>query len=491
MGLNGGRIGQRFQRSRGGFRPKQAGSPGKLQEARGEPVTKGFTNTLERSPLVAALDLTVIHACSYLAIRMAARSTRAGNFRVYGHVFLLLSLAAVVSFSICGLYRRWSRRPLPNLVSTLFLGECLYVTAWTSLGGWDPHCAMTRSVIADAAALQLVCLAAERILIRRVVRRSEKPQCGVIVAEDLTTGQAVRHKLAAISQPRLSLCACLTAEEFERLTDQEISWDVVLLAQDVQEKAEIICRASRLGKYVYIIPGTLELWMVGAHPTQMDDELMLHLSPPFLRPGQRSIKRLADVAGSLCLLVLTTPFVIVASILIRLTSPGPALFRQARVGANGKEYTLFKLRTMVMDAEEYTGPVLASSRDPRVTGIGRFLRATRIDELPQLVNVLMGEMSLIGPRPERPHFVRLFKDQLPGYEFRLAVKPGITGLAQIYGRYSTSPELKLRFDLMYIYNYSLFMDIRILLQTILTVLQPDQAEGLKEEGEWTALKSED
>ncbi len=146
---------------------------------------------------------------------------------------------------------------------------------------------------------------------------------------------------------------------------------------------------------------------------------------------------------------------------------------------------------MVVNAEENTGPVLASSKDPRVTGIGQLLRATRVDELPQLINVLLADMSLIGPRPERPHFVRLFRDQLPGYEFRLAVKPGITGLAQIYGRYSTTPELKLRFDLLYIYNYSLLMDMRILLQTILTLLQTEQAEGFREDGDRTALKSDE
>jgi exopolysaccharide biosynthesis polyprenyl glycosylphosphotransferase len=213
---------------------------------------------------------------------------------------------------------------------------------------------------------------------------------------------------------------------------------------------------------------------------EMDDVLMLHLAPPHLRPGQRSIKRLLDVGESLCLLILTAPIMAVAAILVRLSSPGPALFKQTRVGADGKEYTLYKFRTMIVDAEQNTGPVLAASKDPRITGTGHFLRATRIDELPQLFNVLIGNMSLIGPRPERPHFVRIFKDQLPGYEFRLAVKPGITGLAQIYGRYSTAPELKLRFDLMYVYNYSLVTDLQILFKTILIVLQPSHAEGFKE-----------
>ena len=132
------------------------------------------------------------------------------------------------------------------------------------------------------------------------------------------------------------------------------------------------------------------------------------------------------------------------------------------------------------------GPVIrqATKDDPRVTRFGAFIRRTSLDELPQLFNVLMGEMSLVGPRPERPEFVRLLKERLPGYEFRLAVKPGITGLAQVHGRYSTTPQSKLRFDLMYIYDYSLLLDLQIMFKTVLTVLQPGQAEG------WNAAKGD-
>jgi lipopolysaccharide/colanic/teichoic acid biosynthesis glycosyltransferase len=133
---------------------------------------------------------------------------------------------------------------------------------------------------------------------------------------------------------------------------------------------------------------------------------------------------------------------------------------------------------MVADAERQTGPVLATANDPRITKIGTFLRATRLDEFPQLFNVLRGEMSLVGPRPERPHFVQQFREQIPGYEFRLAVKPGVTGLAQVFGRYSTTAERKLRFDLTYITKYSLLMDIRLLLSTIAVLLRREQAEGI-------------
>jgi lipopolysaccharide/colanic/teichoic acid biosynthesis glycosyltransferase len=217
----------------------------------------------------------------------------------------------------------------------------------------------------------------------------------------------------------------------------------------------------------------------GANAAVVGDLVLLHRAPSPLTPAQRSLKRIVDVAGSLCLLVFTAPTMLLAAALIRLTSRGPAIYSQTRVGADGREFSLYKLRTMVAGAEARTGPVMATAGDPRVTPIGRILRATHLDELPQLFNVLLGEMSLIGPRPERPHFVRIYRRQFPGYDFRLGVKPGITGLAQTRCRYSTTPALKLRFDLRYIYHYSLRLDAQIAARTIFTVLQPSRAEGIE------------
>jgi lipopolysaccharide/colanic/teichoic acid biosynthesis glycosyltransferase len=136
---------------------------------------------------------------------------------------------------------------------------------------------------------------------------------------------------------------------------------------------------------------------------------------------------------------------------------------------------------MVQDAEIQTGPVLASDKDPRITKLGSFMRATRVDEIPQLFNVLKGDMSLIGPRPEREFFIKKFEQDIPDYKYRLRVKPGITGLAQVLANYTTSVEDKLRYDLMYVRNYSFMLDLKIFLQTIRVVLQRDQAQGLKEE----------
>ncbi len=173
--------------------------------------------------------------------------------------------------------------------------------------------------------------------------------------------------------------------------------------------------------------------------------------------------RLLDVFGSLFILTLTLPVMAVAGILVRITSGKPVLFRQERVGLGGRVFTLYKFRTMINDAEKDIGPVWAARDDDRVTPIGRILRKIRIDELPQLYNILRGDMSLVGPRPERPFFVDRHK-ALQGT--RLAVKPGLTGLAQIRGFYDLKPAHKVKYDYLYIQRRSFLLNLYILLRTI-------------------------
>jgi len=177
-------------------------------------------------------------------------------------------------------------------------------------------------------------------------------------------------------------------------------------------------------------------------------------------------KRMTDFVIAAALAVVVLPVALLAAVAVKLSSPGPVFYRQRRVGQGGRQFTIWKFRTMLDHAEEDSGPVLASHEDQRVTPIGLVLRAIRIDELPQLWNVLNGTMSLIGPRPERPEFVRRYAEEIPGYLERLQVKPGLTGLAQVNGEYHTSPAYKLKYDLAYIYNYSLVLDLKIMAETV-------------------------
>ena len=191
-------------------------------------------------------------------------------------------------------------------------------------------------------------------------------------------------------------------------------------------------------------------------------------------------KRCVDLVGSAVGLVLISPLLLVVAILVKTTSPGPVIFRQERVGLHNKPFMMYKFRTMRQQqpGEEKKGWTVKG--DPRVTKVGAFLRRTSIDELPQLFNVLSGEMSIVGPRPERREFIETYSKIIPEFQERLRVKGGLTGYAQIYGKYSTGPEDKIKYDLIYIYNYSLRMDIRLLFLTIRIFFQKENAQGVEE-----------
>ncbi|MGV3466583.1 MAG: sugar transferase [Heyndrickxia sp.] len=186
------------------------------------------------------------------------------------------------------------------------------------------------------------------------------------------------------------------------------------------------------------------------------------------------IKRLGDIIFALVGLIITSIVILFTMALIKLESPGPALFFQERVGLNGKKFKIIKLRSMAVDAEK-NGAQWAQKNDPRVTRVGAFIRKTRIDELPQLINVIKGDMSLIGPRPERPIFVEQFEREIPGFSQRLLVKPGLTGWAQVNGGYEISPEEKAKYDIEYISHMGLLIDIKIIFKTIRVIFTGEGA----------------
>lgn len=193
----------------------------------------------------------------------------------------------------------------------------------------------------------------------------------------------------------------------------------------------------------------------------------------FARRRFAEFKRGFDIVVSIAGLLVTLPVVLISILIIKVTSPGHAFFKQMRVGVGGELFELYKLRTMVLDAEKQTGPVWAKENDPRITPFGMFLRKSRIDEIPQLVNVLKGDMSIIGPRPERPEFVNMLSKEIFDYQKRLAVRPGITGLAQIKQAYdSTIKDVrrKVKFDLLYIKRMCFLTDLRIIFGTVAVVL---------------------
>lgn len=211
----------------------------------------------------------------------------------------------------------------------------------------------------------------------------------------------------------------------------------------------------------------------------VDDIPMQRVTRMLLTAEQRVLKRILDIAVAVTALIILSPVMLITAVMIKLDSKGPVLYSQERVGLYGKTFFVHKFRSMKQDAEAKCGPVLAAEGDPRITKFGRFMRATRLDELPQLFNVLKGEMSIVGPRPERPFFVKQFIAQKPEYDYRHNVKPGITGLAQIAGKYNTSAYDKLIYDLLYIQDVSVKTDLMIMLQTFKVLLTKSSTEGVK------------
>jgi exopolysaccharide biosynthesis polyprenyl glycosylphosphotransferase len=249
--------------------------------------------------------------------------------------------------------------------------------------------------------------------------------------------------------------------------------DEVIIASDPTWQDELLdafSRAPGVRSRVSVVPSPFEI-LIGRRETLRLHDIPLIEVLEDIPGGAGSItKRLFDVVFATVLLVLAAPFMALVALAVRLTSRGPVIFQQTRVGRYGERFTIFKFRTMHADAELDTGPVIAKKGDPRVTLLGRVLRATRMDELPQLWNVLLGDMSFVGPRPERPEFVDGYERDIQGYSERFKVRPGLTGYAQVNGEYHTSASTKLKYDLAYIHNRSLWLDLRILSETMKVML---------------------
>ena len=244
----------------------------------------------------------------------------------------------------------------------------------------------------------------------------------------------------------------------------------VYVALDLNNYSEILETLKVVNKYVVnvrLVPDLFQLLTLKARVEDLDGFPVISVDEPPLRGMLLLAKRWMDIVASASFLLLFSPFLLLIALLIKLTSKGPVLYHQERMGLDGKKFVMHKFRTMVCDAESKTGPVMCAPDDPRMIRIGKFLRKFSLDEIPQLINVLKGEMSLVGPRPERPIFVKEFREKIPKYMLRHKVKSGVTGWAQVHGlRQDTPIDKRLDYDFYYIQNWSMSLDLKILWKTI-------------------------
>lgn len=378
---------------------------------------------------------------------------------------------------------------IPRLVRACGLGVLLAM-ALAFVIQIDPPFSRIATAIAMATVTLLVVI--ERNILFACERHWAKYQAAkrrVILIGAGPLAAQLRNKLEGEPRRRCRVIACLplpgekpdpdlprdllrsSLDELPRLLEQD-PVDVVVLAQPSalpQEKlVEIMLHCERNLADFLMVPDLFRLLTSQVNVQNVDEIPLLGIGKwPLDYFWNRLLKRAEDITGSLVGLAISAPIIAIAAVAIKRGSPGPVFFKQERCGEKGRVFQLYKLRTMRVDAEAETGPVWTSPNDPRRTGIGTFLRRHNLDELPQFWNVLKGEMSLVGPRPERPHFVEQFKDDISRYMWRHVHKPGLTGWAQINGfRGQTDLQKRIELDLWYLENWSLALDFKILTRTL-------------------------
>ena len=334
-----------------------------------------------------------------------------------------------------------------------------------------------RTVLVLSTVLQFFMLSLWRCAVWKVKRRSHGIKKSLVIGN--ASAEYISKKIL-IKQRELYKINFVCNSSSPNIIKYMAEVDVVFLCNDVDlnTKRDIVDRCLTDRKSIYIIPDIYEIALLGSKLNKADDIPMLKLKKLGMTLEQRAVKRLIDIVISIIGIVLTSPIMLIMAIIIKTQDGGNIFYKQERVTVDERAFNVFKFRTMVMNAEKLSGPVLAGEDDPRITKVGRFMRSTRIDELPQLFNILDGDMSLVGPRPERPYFVEKFKSEIPDYKYRTIVKAGLTGLAQVWGKYTTTPEDKVRYDIIYIKNYSIILDIKLILQTIKIVFTKESSAGL-------------
>lgn len=342
--------------------------------------------------------------------------------------------------------------------------------------------AFPRSIFILSFALQFFMLVLWKTLLikftRRIVGIYE-----VMIIGDEEESEMIAKKLLIDHKESWHIKYMVHTDDLDKIREIIDEVDVLVVCPRIEKqlKSKLVTLSLQEKKKVYIIPELYEIMMVKSKLTHFDDMPGLEIEQLQLSPEEQFLKRTFDILISSILIVISLPLMIISALLVKVSSKGPVLYKQERLTINNKPFNLYKFRTMINDAEKKSGPVLATDNDPRITKVGGFLRATRLDELPQLFNVLKGDMSIVGPRPERDYFVNQFVKENNDFIYRTNVKAGITGLAQVYGKYTTSPEDKLRYDLLYIRNYSLILDIVLILKTIKTMFTKASSKGLEDD----------
>ena len=405
---------------------------------------------------------------------------------VLAGVYALLVL--VLFFAFDGFkfgYIKMSEAILSQLIS-LFIAN--FITYWQL-------CLIANKIItpvpmllltAIGAAIVLICVVAYSWLYHKIYMSKNM---AMILGRD----DAVTLKFKMETRPdKYHIAKLISVEDgLESICKQIVNYDAVIINDvSAQIRNDILKFCYRNKIRTYVTPKLTDIIVRGGTTINLFDTPLLLVKGNGLTPLERFCKRALDLAVCIPLAILTAPIMLLVALAIKIEDGGPVFFKQERVTLDDRTFQIIKFRSMIVDAEKDGRSIPATERDPRITKVGRITRASRIDELPQLLNIIKGDMSIVGPRPERVEHMEKYGAEIPEFNFRTKVRGGLTGYAQIYGKYNTSPYDKLRLDLMYIENYSLILDIKLILMTIRIMLTKESTEGFDKTADTQRIQEE-
>lgn len=410
-----------------------------------------FLNPFARNPYVSTGNffLLGVYICLTLVFSSIYGGLKLGYYRlldiILSQTVCAVVLNTVVYFAVVIPIATWYLSPLPLIVMTL--ADIIWIILWSVAGNW-------------------------------IFSRLFPPQRLVVIYTRESDLLAAKF---ADRTDRYKIIKKIRMTDAKAAADSCVGYDGAVIG-DIPAglRNDLLKRCYSLGIRTYTLPKLSDVILKGSEILNIFD------SPVFLNRNygltieQEFVKRVFDLVVSGIGILLCSPLLLLTAAAIKLDDGGPVFFRQKRCTRGGREFEIIKFRSMIVDAEAAGIAVPATEHDPRITRVGRMIRATRIDELPQLFNIFKGDMSVVGPRPERIEHVRKYTEEIPEFRYRMLVKGGLTGYAQIYGKYNTLPYDKLKLDLLYIQNYSLLLDISLILQTLKVIFMKESTEGFDE-----------
>lgn len=442
--------------------------------------SSGFDRT--KKIVIGIVDVIIYHFAILLSFLLRYNwELPERNYQAFKEADIYIYIGFILLNILFGIYILYNKQKTDFLYLTIIIQLLMsvFIMAMTFVGRWF---AFPRTIILISFVVSTVLLFLWRMLIFKLYERIDGTKKVMVVGSEKNCKKAI-HNFESSKNKRHVITKAVIDDFYENIKKHMDSVDIVYLAGHIkdEEKTKIYDMLIRNKTKLFLNTSFENMILVNPNMMSIEDESVIEVSNFQIPPEDDLIKRMVDIAVSLVLTIIASPIMLITAILIKVTSKGPVFYKQVRITKDQREFNILKFRTMSATAEKDSGPVLATANDTRVTAIGKYLRSLRIDELPQLINVLKGDMSLVGPRPERPFFVDQFNQENPYYYLRHNVRAGITGYAQVYGKYATDFNSKLNFDLVYIKKYSFILDIKILLQTIKILFDKVSSKGLDEE----------